>query len=106
MMTEAIVSEALTRLLGLDVDRSGFYARAARHPILGPLARRYRGLKPPRFPTLFECLLNAVACQQLSLATGPTVLSRLAEAAAPREAGLHPFPAPRAVLRLSPVSRR
>lgn len=97
----SIVSDALTRLLGLEIDLSDFYARAARDSTLGPLAGRYRGLKPPRFPTLFECLLNAVACQQLSLAAGLTILSRLAEAAGPPAGALHPFPAPRDVLQLS-----
>ena len=95
-----IVTEALTRLLGLDAELSEFYARAACDPVLGPLAQRYRGLKPPRFPTLFECLLNAVACQQLSLAAGLTLLSRLAEAAAPPARAPRPFPSPANVLRL------
>lgn len=95
----ATVTDVLTRLLGLDVDLSGFYARAAADRALGRLAQRYRGLKPPRFPTLFESLLNAVACQQVSLAAGLTVLSRLAGA-------LHPFPAPLAVLHLSPSDLR
>ena len=40
---------------------------AAADPLLDPLATRMRGLKPPRFPTTFEALVNAVACQQLSL---------------------------------------
>lgn len=98
---EASVTEALTRLLGLETDLSTFYARAAADPALTPLAARYRGLKPPRFPTLFECLLNAVACQQLSLVAGLTVLSRLTVAAAtPAAGGLHPFPAPEDVARL------
>ena len=95
------VGEALTRLLGLEMDLSGFYARAAGDHILAPLAARYRGLKPPRFPTLFECLLNAVACQQLSLAAGLTILSRLAEASGPLIGTLHSFPDPEDVLRLS-----
>ena len=94
-------SEALTRLLGLEMDLSGFYARAAGDRILAPLAARYRGLKPPRFPTLFECLLNAVACQQLSLAAGLTMLSRLAEASGPLVGTLHAFPDPEDDLRLS-----
>lgn len=98
---DSIVGDALNRLLGLQIDLSDFYARAARDRTLGPLAQRYRGLKPPRFPTLFECLLNAVACQQLSLAAGLTVLSRLAAAADPSAGALHPFPAPGDVLRLS-----
>lgn len=96
----AAVADALTRLLGLEVDLSGFYAAAAADGVLGPLARRYRGLKPPRFPTLFECLLNAVACQQLSLAAGLTVLGRLVERAAPPTGGPPCFPAPQGVLEL------
>ncbi len=102
----ATVTDVLTTLLGLDVDLSGFYARAAADRALGRLAQRYRGLKPPRFPTLFECLLNAVACQQVSLAAGLTVLTRLAEAVAPVGGAPHPFPAPLAVLHLSPSDLR
>lgn len=105
---EAIVTDALARLLGLDLDLCGFYARAAADPVLAPLVARYRGVKPPRFPTLFECLLNAIACQQLSLDAGLTVLTRLAEAAAaPAATGLHPCPSPLDVMRLSvPELRR
>jgi DNA-3-methyladenine glycosylase II len=91
----------LARLLGLDVDLSGFYARAARDSLLAELADRYRGVKPPRFPTIFECLLNAVACQQLSLASGLTLLNRLASAAGAPAGTLPPFPAPSDVLGLS-----
>ena len=94
------------KALGVEVDLSGFYTRAAGDPVLGPLVRRNRSLKPPRFPTLFECLLNAVACQQLSIAAGLTLLGRLAHAAAPADATLHPFPAPDEVLRLPPAALR
>jgi len=98
---ERVARSTLARLLGLDVDLSGFYARAARDSLLGELADHYRGVKPPRFPTIFECLLNAVACQQLSLAAGLTLLSRLAAAAGAETGTLHPFPAPTDVLGLS-----
>ena len=67
---EALAHRALNRLLGLTVDLSPFAAMAAPDPLLGPLAARMRGLKPPRFLTVFEALVNGVACQQLSLATG------------------------------------
>lgn len=63
---EATARAMLDRLLGLQVDLSGFYARAGRDHALRELAERFRGVKPPRFPTLFECLLNAVACQHSS----------------------------------------
>ena len=39
-----------------------------------------RGLKPPRFPTVFEALVNGIACQQLSLVVGIHLLNRLTAA--------------------------
>ena len=45
---------------------------------LRPLADRFRGMKPPRFPTMFEAVINAFACQQLSLEVGLELLNRLA----------------------------
>jgi len=104
---EATVIGALTRLLGLELDLTDFYSRIGADPILAPLAQRYRGLKPPRFPTLFECLLNAVACQQLSLAAGLSVLSRLSKAVAPAVGGPHPPPPdPRDVLEVPAAALR
>ena len=77
---EATAGAALNHLLGLAIDLSGFAAMAAGDPLLDRLAERMRGLKPPRFPTVFEALVNAVACQQLSLAVGIHLLSRLTAA--------------------------
>lgn len=103
---DALVGAALVRMLGLQVDLSGFYARVERDRALRELAERYRGVKPPRFPTLFECLLNAVACQQLSIVAGLTLLNRLAAAAASAAGDLHAFPAPADLLRLSAARLR
>jgi hypothetical protein len=75
---EALARDTADRLLGLSVDLSPFAAMAAPDPLLGPLAARMRGLKPPRFPTVFEALVNGVACQQLSLDVGIHLLNRLA----------------------------
>jgi DNA-3-methyladenine glycosylase II len=75
---QALARSALERLLGLSVDLSLFAAMAAPDPLLGPLAARLRGLKPPRFPTVFEALVTGVACQQLSLTVGIHLLNRLA----------------------------
>lgn len=69
----------LERLLGLNIDLSEFYELAGKDPKLRPLAARFRGVKPPRFPTLFEALANAIACQQMSLTLGILLLSRLTE---------------------------
>jgi DNA-3-methyladenine glycosylase II len=95
------VRSTLARLLGFELDLSSFYARAARVRALDELAERYRGLKPPRFPSIFECLLNAVACQQLSLAAGLTLLNRLAATAGAPAGDLHAFPPPTGVLGLT-----
>jgi DNA-3-methyladenine glycosylase II len=75
--TEGLAGSALDRTLGISVDLSAFAAMAAGDSLLAPLAARMRGLKPPRFPTVFEALVNAVACQQLSLAVGIHLLNRL-----------------------------
>jgi DNA-3-methyladenine glycosylase II len=67
-------------MLSLDLDIDPFYTLAARDPVLAPLAERFRGLRPPRFASVFECLVNAVALQQLSLDAGLTLLNRLSRA--------------------------
>jgi DNA-3-methyladenine glycosylase II len=64
------------------VRKSGlepFYDLVADDPNLGPLARRFCGLKPPRFSSLFEAVVNGIACQQVTLTQGIRALNRLAE---------------------------
>jgi DNA-3-methyladenine glycosylase II len=77
--TESALRATLCRLLGLQVDLEPFYRLAATDVRLSALAERFRGLKPPRFPTLFEALVNAIACQQITLTFGIRLLNRLAE---------------------------
>jgi DNA-3-methyladenine glycosylase II len=78
--TRPAVVAALTRLLGLERNLTDFYQVADDDLVLGRLARDFRGLKPPRFPSLFEALVNAFACQQVTLSLGILLLNRLAEA--------------------------
>jgi len=73
----AKIREALQPMLGLQVDVTGFYTLAQKDHLLSPLAQHFLGLKPPRFPSLFEALLNAFACQQVSLDVGIMLLNRL-----------------------------
>lgn len=70
-------------MFGLDINLADFYALADRDKSLAPLVQRFRGLKPPSFPSLFEALVNAIACQQLSLTAGIAVLNRLAAQSGP-----------------------
>jgi DNA-3-methyladenine glycosylase II len=96
--TRPAITAALERLLGLRIDLSEFEQLAARDVRLGPLTRRFRGMKPPRFPTVFECLVNGIACQQVTLTLGIRLLGRLAEAfgleASGGEAPARAFPRP------------
>jgi DNA-3-methyladenine glycosylase II len=83
--TRLVAMRPLTGLLGVDRCLDDFYRAAADEPRLGRLVQLFRGLKPPRFPTVFEALINAFACQQvtLSLASGcSTAWRRPARAAA------------------------
>ncbi|MEP6624770.1 MAG: AlkA N-terminal domain-containing protein, partial [Acidimicrobiia bacterium] len=78
------VTARLQRMLGLDLDTAAFIQHVSSDPAIGPLARRFSGVKPPRFPTVFECLVNSIACQQLTLTFGIQLLDRLACAHGPR----------------------
>ena len=69
----------LERVLGCGTDISAFSDLASHDPTIADLARRFQGLKPPRFPSLFEAFLNAFACQQVSLDVGLLLLNRLAQ---------------------------
>ena len=75
---ERRVRSVLESMLGLRVDLSGWYRMARRDPRLRILAVRFKGVKPPRFPTVFEAVVNGFACQQLSLIVGLELLNRLA----------------------------
>jgi len=92
------VPQLLKQMLGLEIDLVPFYALARRDRRLAPLVEEFRGLKPPRFPSVFEALVNAMACQQLSLTVGIELLNRMARECAPAiissEARQPAFPTP------------
>lgn len=102
--TEDQVRAALTSMLGLERDLSPFYRIAEDDPFLRTIAARFRGLKPPRFPTLFECLVTAIACQQLTLTFGVRLLNRLVDAYGATASGssLRAFPTPSRLSSLAP----
>lgn len=105
----AAITSTLERLLGLHTDLTGFY-KAAAHRQLKPLAQRFLGVKPPRFASVFESVINAMACQQVTLSVGVHLLNRLAVAtgAALGESDdvAHAFPLPENLAGLSPVDLR
>ncbi|MCM8750423.1 hypothetical protein NET02_14830 [Thermomicrobiaceae bacterium CFH 74404] len=107
---EERAGELLSRMLGLQVDLEGFYRLAAGDPRLGPLVERFRGAKPTRHPAVFEALVNAIACQQVTLTLGIQILNRLALAFGPRcdgGDGSYPaFPRPADLAGLEPAALR
>jgi len=78
MRHEGSARALLECMLGAHKDLQPFYKLASHDPRLRPLVDEFRGLKPPRFPTVFEAVANGIACQQLSLLVGILLLSRLA----------------------------
>lgn len=102
------VRSIIEGLLGVRIDLSDWYRMAEGDRRLRTLADRFRGVKPPRFPTVFESLVNAFACQQLSLVVGLELLNRLAAVCGVRRGtgvrARYAFPAPRDVARISPAS--
>jgi DNA-3-methyladenine glycosylase II len=104
------VTADLERLLGLRIDLAAFYRLVARDVELGHLAQRFRGMKPPRFPSVFETIVNAIACQQVTLTVGIGLLNRLAAGYGPLVAGeegsAHAFPRPEDLMRLDPDELR
>ncbi len=67
----------LRRMLGVDRDLTPFDRAAAGIPWLQPLAGRMRGVKPPRYPTLWEACANAIVFQQISLSAASAIMRRL-----------------------------
>ncbi|MDN5943053.1 MAG: hypothetical protein L0H94_14325 [Nitrospira sp.] len=72
------VTTTLERLLGFRADLAAFYPLASRDASLGPLSQRFRGMKPPRFATVFESVITAMASQQVTKALSVLLLNRLA----------------------------
>lgn len=95
-MTQATALTALERLLGIQIDLQTFYGMSRKDELLKPLANQFRGMKPPRLLTPFEALVNAIACQQLTLTVGIRLLNRLTEtygkALETKDGVVHAFP--------------
>lgn len=68
------------RLLGTTVDLTEWYRRSARIPWLRPIAAALRGLKPPRYPSLWEACAHAIVFQQISIHAAASIMRRAVEA--------------------------
>ncbi len=106
----AQIESIVTRTLGLERDLAPFYRMAERDPVLASIVSRLSGMKPPRFPSIFEAFGNAISCQLLSLTAGLHVLNRVAGAygleADCDGVAIHSFPEPRLLVRSTPDKLR
>ena len=64
-------------MLGADRDLTDFDRAVARIPWLAPLVERMRGVKPPRYPALWDACANAIVFQQVSLRAASAIMHRL-----------------------------
>jgi DNA-3-methyladenine glycosylase II len=83
-------------MLGVERELAHFDHAARRVSWLAPLALRMRGIRPPRYPTLWEACVNAIVFQQVSLQAASAITRRLVVALEDRVehegVSLHPFP--------------
>jgi|SRR5579884_836125 len=71
---------AVERMLGVHVRLDEWYRRAAPFPWLAYLARELKGLRPPRYPSLWEALAHAIVFQQISIHAAASIMRRTIEA--------------------------
>ncbi len=77
-----------------ELDVRPFYRIARNDPVIGPFARRFRGMKLIRPATLFEMAIDAVIEQQISLAAARKIRARVVERFGESKVGLWIFPGP------------
>lgn len=98
------VASQIEKILGLKKDLGDFYSLAYSTQIY-PLVIQFKGVKPPRFPSVFEALVNAISCQQISLDAGLQMENRLVEylslRAKEKDRIIYAFPRPEEVANCS-----
>jgi DNA-3-methyladenine glycosylase II len=83
-------------MLGTEIDIGPWEARTRAFPWLHRLAIRLQGLRPPRYPSIWEAACNAIVFQQISLLAAGAIMQRLVLRYSPGvrhgETVLYPFP--------------
>jgi len=64
------------RVLGADRDVGDFIEHAERIRWLAPLVGRMAGVRPPRYPSLWEALVNTIVFQQISVFAATAIMGR------------------------------
>ncbi len=107
---EARIVALVRRMLGTERAPAAFERRSKAFPWLHALARRMRGVRAPRYPSLWEAAVNAVVFQQISIHAAAAMLGRTIEALGERRerdgSALFAFPAAPAFLGASDTTLR
>jgi DNA-3-methyladenine glycosylase II len=78
-LTRPEIAAQLRHILCTDLDIKPFYRLVKDDELLGPIAPRFRGLKIPASPTVFESLVMAVLSQQVNLTFAYSIKKELVE---------------------------
>ena len=97
-------------MLGTQVRLDDWYRRVRPYPWLAFLARELRGVRPPRYPSLWEALAHSIVFQQISIHAAASIMRRVIETAGePVEyarIAYYPFPRPEELLACPPSRLR
>lgn len=77
--TQQAVFRLVARQLSISLDLAPFYCLAASDPALARLVKRFRGMRIPQAPTVFETLMAAILEQQVNLSFAHKVKKALIE---------------------------
>jgi DNA-3-methyladenine glycosylase II len=104
------VPAIVQRTFGTEHTLEAFYAGTQRRPWLHAIAEGARGVRPPRYPTLWETICNAVIYQQISIHAAGAILRRVIERYAQPVTSeamtLHVFPSPETLAVAEPTELR
>ncbi len=76
---DAWVLPIVARMLGTQANLGAWYRRSATIPWLAYFAKELRGLKPPRYASLWEACAHAIVFQQISIHAAASIMRRVVE---------------------------
>lgn len=79
LAAHARIRATITRVLGLDADPADLERVAEVNSTLTSVVQALRGMRPPRFATLFESFASVIPFQQLSIEAGLSILGKIVE---------------------------
>ena len=69
--------DAIKHILAFDLDLNPFYRMTKDDPNLALIAKKFRGLKPIRYLSVFEALVTAITAQQVNLTFAGAIRGRM-----------------------------